>query len=319
MNNFDIKIILETNEINNTNIKDIISKEIIKNNYLKNLLLNNLIIQKLPNIEYSFENYKNKQNFTSLFEAIDDEINTFFIKALLNILYHSLKNNILLPIIQNYEFINKNNYLNSLIEKEFQKINFKPLKMSPKSNLKCNIYNILKIPTSKTNFERIINYVNEELRIGHLKNNDELKKSIINNKSKNANLINNENNRYNDNLKNELNKYELFVNIYGLNNNELKTALLNDYLLYFLFENLYKNKKLDEQVYQSTLAFLKLIIKLDFENNSSKYEFKNSIEEFIKIILFTQAYKDDIKNILIIFSNLTKYCPSILDIIYKIL
>ena len=64
---------------------------------------------------------------------------------------------------------------------------------------------------------------------------------------------------------------------------------------------------------------MKLIIKLDFENNSYKYKFENSIEEFTKIILFTQAYKDDIKNILIIFSDIAKYFPYIEDKIYGIL
>ena len=273
LNNIDIKIILETNEINNTNIKDIISKEIIKNNDLKNLLLNNLIIQKLPNIEYSFENYKNKQNFTSLFEAIDSEIKSFFINKLFNILYYSLKNNILFPIIQNYEFICKNNYLNSLIEKEFQTINFNIFKMSSKSKSKIIINNFLKIPKSQINFRLIIGYVNNELKISYLKYNDDLGKKIINNKSINTKLINNEINRCNDNLKNELNKYELFTKIFEFNNEEVKMTLLNDYLYYFLCQNLEESKNLNQQIYQSALNFLKLSICFKFFEIDYKIRF----------------------------------------------
>jgi hypothetical protein len=50
------------------------------------------------------------------------------------------------------------------------------------------------------------------------------------------------------------------------------------------------------------------IIKIKLgEDNSTNYNFNNTIDEFIKIILFTQGYKNDIKNLFNIFIDIKKF------------
>ena len=51
---------------------------------------------------------------------------------------------------------------------------------------------------------------------------------------------------------------------------------------------------------------MKLIIKLKLSENNYSYEFENSREEFQKIVLFIQSYDNELKNILQIFSEISK-------------
>ena len=55
-----------------------------------------------------------------------------------------------------------------------------------------------------------------------------------------------------------------------------------------------------------------LIIKVKKSDNyNQSYGLKNTFNEFIKIILFTQGYKEVIKNLLDTFSETQKYCKNI--------
>ena len=102
-------------------------------------------------------------------------------------------------------------------------------------------------------------------------------------------------------------KNELFKSIYNQNDEELKKMILNDYLKYFIVLYLEK-KETDYKINEKLLNFLKLIIKIKLsENNSHHYEFEYKIEEFAKILLFTQGYKEDIKNLFDIFIDVVKY------------
>lgn len=52
--------------------------------------------------------------------------------------------------------------------------------------------------------------------------------------------------------------------------------------------------------------------------NNHHYAFENTQEEFIKIILFTSGYKDEIKNLFDIFIDIQKYCEDITELMMKI-
>jgi hypothetical protein len=123
--------------------------------------------------------------------------------------------------------------------------------------------------------------------------------------------------RFERNIKTEINKNEYIRNIQ--NNNDLKSLLLEDYLKYFiiiLFEKDEIKYKYNESVYN----FLKIIIKVKLgEDNNTNYNFSNTIDEFIKIILFTQGYKNDIKNLFNTFIDIIKFGIKIEDKICQVL
>ena len=65
---------------------------------------------------------------------------------------------------------------------------------------------------------------------------------------------------------------------------------------------------------------LLIIIKIKIsETNDVNFIFENTIDELSKIILFTQGYKEDIKNIFNIYIEITKYFNNIEDYICLIL
>ncbi len=71
---------------------------------------------------------------------------------------------------------------------------------------------------------------------------------------------------------------------------------------------------------EKLLSFLKLIIKIRFsENNNHHYDFENTFGEFIKILLFTQGYKEYIQDFLDIFIDINKFCDDIQERIEAIL
>ena len=103
--------------------------------------------------------------------------------------------------------------------------------------------------------------------------------------------------------------------------------LLEDYLKYFIIKYIEK-RKIDYQMNEKLTNFLKIIIKVKLNenqnneniiNNINKFEFKNTIEEFITIILFTQGYNEDITDIFDIFIEITKYNENFDKIINQIL
>ena len=71
---------------------------------------------------------------------------------------------------------------------------------------------------------------------------------------------------------------------------------------------------------EKLLSFLKLIIicKLS-ENHNHHYEFNGSITEFIEIVMFSQAYINEIKCFLDIFVEMSRYCENIEELMIKIL
>ena len=65
---------------------------------------------------------------------------------------------------------------------------------------------------------------------------------------------------------------------------------------------------------------MKLIVKIKLSDlNNHQYNFNYSQEEFIKIILFTQGYKEDIKSLFDIYEELYKYCGNLEEQMIKVL
>ena len=81
-----------------------------------------------------------------------------------------------------------------------------------------------------------------------------------------------------------------------------------------------QKKNIKYEINSKILSFLKLIVKIKLSNlNNHQYDFTYSQEEFIKIVLFTQGYKEDIKSLFDIFVELFKYCENIEELMIQVL
>jgi hypothetical protein len=178
-----------------------------------------------------------------------------------------------------------------------------------------SIYNGLSIPQSKIQLDKIINYINEQICPSYIENEELMRKSNI--KEEEISVFHEILERLERNIKFEINKNEFFQHFQ--NNNNLKGMLLEDYLKYFIMI-LFKKDEIDYKYNDRVNNFLKIIIKVKLgEDNNTNYNFSNTIDEFIKIILFTQGYKNDIKNLFNIFIDIIKFGIKIEDKICEIL
>ena len=308
-----------TTEIAERIIKSDILKPLIRENLKKQGksikgIINNVFISEIIDV-----------NDVDFFEVLNSKLSTYFFSYLLNIILFTLKENILNPLLSNShsDLIMKNEYFNSsLIQNAFDKIKFKfvpPVKLNINAN-KVTIYNGLEIPKSKSYIELIIKYVNEKINQKYITNEEKLRKVIDVEKENESTKEYHKNlDKFEENIKVEMEKIELFKSIYNQNDEELKKMILNDYLKYFIVLYLEK-KETDYIINEKLLNFLKLIIKIKFsENNNQHYEFENKIEEFAKILLFTQGYKEDIKNLFDIFIDVVKYFGNLEEYINNIL
>ena len=158
----------------------------------------------------------------------------------------------------------------------------------------------------------IIEYVKKEI-IGKKKDSlidveQSLRKNLIDEKiEKVVKEYNDKIKRFEENLKVEINEHEIFKAIFNQNNIELKILLMEDYLKYYIVIYSEKNN-VNYLLNEKLLSFLKLIIKAKLsDTHNHRYEFNGSIQEFIKIILFTQVYMNEIKCFLDIFIEVYKY------------
>ena len=314
LNYLKFEILYQTKDFNSENCISIISKKIIENKKLKELILKSIEKQGKSIkgiINEVFISEINEVFDVDFIEVIYSKLNANFYMYLLNIIYYILKRNILIPILndQNLDMLLKINYFRNLIESEFDNIsfNFVPqLKLGINANM-ISIYNGLSLPLSKFYLDKIINYVNEQICPRYNINEELMRKNHI--KEEEISIFYDELERLESNIKVEINKDYYFQNIQ--NNNILKNMLLEDYLKYFIIKFLEKNE-IDLKYNESVYKFLIIIIKVKLgESNNINYNFKNTFEEFIKIILFTQGYKNDIKNLFNIFIDVKKYCNNI--------
>ena len=322
LNYLKFEFFYQTKDFNSGNCKSKLQEKIIENRKLKEFILKNIEKQGK-----SIKDIINEVFISEIIEVFDvdfieviySKLNSNFYMYLLNIIYYILSRNILIPILneQRLDMLLKNNYFKTLINSEFHNIsfNFVPqLKLDINAN-KISIYNGLSIPLSKLYLDKIINYINEQICLRYIINEELMRKNHINEEE--ISIFYDELERLESNIKVEINKDEFFQNIY--NNNNLANMLLEDYLKYFIIKFLEKNE-IDFKYNESVYKFLIIIIKVKLgEENNTNYNFKNTIEEFIKIILFTQGYKNDIKILFNIFSDIKNYCENIEDRICNIL
>ena len=328
LNYMKYTILFETKELNMKNCTNVIAEKIIKNQTVKNLINNNLkkqgkLIKNVIKDVFISDNLE--VNDVDFFEVIGTKLSTYFCLYLLKIVLHSLKSNILNQMINNphIDLIMKNDFFNNLIMNNFDKTNFNfvpPIRMNINYN-KITIYNGLEIPQSKTYLDQLINYTNNEISIRYLKNEELLRKNYV--KEEKCEEVTQKYmkqlDRFEDNIKTEMNKNDLFKSIYSQNNEELKAIILEDYLKYFIIKYIEK-KNINYTINESLLSFLKLIIRVKLNDaNNHHYAFENTQEEFIKIILFTSGYKDEIKSLFDIYIDIQKYCEDITEIIMKVL
>ena len=296
--------VIETKELNNDNFIDNVSRQISKNNTLKNLILNSLV-NKTKNIKI-LPYKENENNIEDYFINIENKIKYSFTSQLTVIVYYLLKYNILLPFIHNFNILEKNENLLKKIKEEFNKeIHYVMPKMEPNSN-KVNIYYNIKIPKSIYLFKKLIAYIKNELYMRFLKTENELRKNTSDDEI--SNLIKKyfkEINLYEENIKNEIIKYEIFNNL----SKELKLILVEDYL-YYCISCFFEAEKIECKLANKIHNFLKLILQIKI-GDKFIYENEHSSEDFEKIILFIQGYNDDIKNIIKLLVQTFKYCSNI--------
>jgi len=316
------KILYQTEALNSENFSSNIKDKIINNKKLKKFILKNLkeqgkSIKDIINLIFTSE--INEVFEVDFIEVIDNKLNANFNLFLLNIIYYILDKNILIPILngENLDKLLKDYYFEDLIKSEFNNIsfNFDPqLKLEIKANM-ISIYNGLSIPQSKNYLDKIINYINEQICPNYIENEELMRKSNI--KEAEISVFYEILERLERNIKLEINKYEFFQNFQ--NNNNLKGMLLEDYLKYYII-TLFAKDEIDYKYNDRVYNFLKIIIKVKLgEENNANYNFSNTIDEFIKIILFTQGYKNDIKNLFNTFIDIIKFGIKIEDKICEIL
>ena len=331
LNYINYNIFYETKELNKRNYTTKIAEKIIGNSRIKELILNNL--KKQGNsikdlIKDIFVTDIMEVNDVDIFEVIGTKLNTYFRSYLLKIILYAFKENILNQLLCNpkYEMIIQNDYFHNLIEKTFDKTKFNfnpPLKMRINGN-NVDIYNDFKIPKSKPSFNLILEYVKKEIiekkKDSLVDAEQSLRKNLTGEKiEKTRKEYMDKINRFEENLKVEINEHEIFKAIFNQNNQELKIMLLEDYLKNYIIIYSEKNN-VNYLLNEKLLSFLKLIIKAKLsDTHNHHYEFNGSLQEFIKIILFTQVYINEIKCFLDIFIETHKYCENIEELMIEVL
>ena len=327
----NMKIINERDEFNLRNCYNVIAENVIENKYLKDLILINLKkqgskIKEIVNEVFTADIIES--NVVDFYDIINTLFDKYFSDYLLSIIYDSIKEDIFISIldITNLELLLNNVYFKDLIRKQFDKINFD---ISPKKIKKQRIYYGFKLPKCKKYFDNIINYMKEQLIDRFILNEELIRKENINNynSDKLIDKFNNELDRIKENLKVELyreNNNDFFNAIFNQKNNDnniiFKEFLLKDYLNYFIIKCTEKNEgsyKIKEKFMNILLLILK--INLDGEKISLMKNFEYTLKEFIDIILFTQAYLEDLKDLFNIFIVINEYCNNFYDIIRLIL
>ena len=207
------------------------------------------------------------------------------------------------------------------LEESDIKFKFNPnIKMKINAN-KVVVYNGLVIPRSKLFLDKLIKYIIDDICQNYLKNEDSLRKKYTSQEKiiEKTKSYYNTSERLIENVKTEINKNELIKEILYQNNEDLMKLIFDEYLKYYASKYLEK-KNTNYMNNEKVLNFLKLIIKIKLsENNDYNYNIQINIEEFIKIIIFTQGYNEDIKILLDTYIEILNYCDNIDEYIINVL
>ena len=327
LNYFKYNILFETENLNTKNFTLHCAEKILNNEKLKELFLNNLqkqgkAIQDL--IKNIFTTDIDEINDVDFFEIINSKLSVYFCRYLLNILNYSIEKDILCPLLNNdsMDIIFQNDLFNNIITEVFDEIKFKKKLIANINANKIKLYNGLKLPGCREYLNKIYIYFNSDKFAEKFeKCENSLRKCY-----KATKKINEVISKYNEqqtniekNLKTEINKYPIFKETFNQNDEKFKQYIIEDYLIFFIIKFL-EAKKSDYITNQNLLSFLKFIVKMKLSGTYYyKYEIKNTLEEFIRIILFIQGYKEEIKNFLEIFMQVIKYCSDIEERMKKVL
>ena len=326
INYLKYNIFFETKKLNKKNVNLFLTENILTNKKIKQLILNNLqkqgeFIQGI--IKDIFINDIVEINDIDFFEIINSKLSIYFCGYLLNILNYSIEKDILnqLLINANIDMILENDSFNGIVNTVFNVSKFpKKLKKIVNGN-EIIIYNGLMLPGCRIYLNELNNYYNKEILERYLNNENMMRKNYKTEKKIDevVKKYDDTSNQFEENMKNEINKKNIFKEIFLQNNEEFKKLIFEDYLINYLIRN-YEVQNTDYITNQKLLNFLKFIIKKKFsENNNYEYEFRYNIEEFARIILFLGGYKNEINNLLNIFVNVQKYCFDIDERIKNIL
>ena len=328
LNFIKFNILYETDEINNKNILSLLSTEILSNTELKDLLIKNIKSQSEAMKDIINEVFLTNTieiNDVDFFEVINSILISNFSKFLLKIIFHLLKQHLLLQILnkEKYNIFKKDSFFNDLITEELEKKEFTFVpQLKPMINANSlTIYNGLTLPESKIFLEKISVYINNEINSRYIENEDSLRKKYFDQIEIDKVLENykNELNQLNENIKVEIDKYEFVTNIYKKKKTFQKT-LFNDYLKFFMIKYLEKNAISDYNIYKYLISFLHLLLKLKIKYQEDKkglnnpieeFKFKYTKDEFIQILIFTHGYKNDIFTLLNILVQIIKFFPNI--------
>ena len=319
----DFNLSFETKDFNKNNAANKLTEMIIENEDVKELLNKNMEIQSKSIegiIKETFFSDNIEMNNVDFFEVICNNLNKYFFEYLKNIIFDSLKENILLPILntKNYNSLMENEYFNDLIKKQFEKSEFNftpPLKEKFESN-KIKIKNGFNLPNCKYYLDKILNYTKKDICNKYIINEGMLRKKLEGNEN-----IEKKRKKYNDilskleeNIKNEIKKEEFLDAIYNSKNNNIAELLLKDYFNYFIINNLDKNVVAKNRYKKKLLSFFILIVKIMLNKDNHHNDFEYDIDEFSKIIIITQGYIGDIKIFLNKFIDFQIYSEFGLDI-----
>ena len=332
LNYLNCQILYETKELNSKNYISNLSEKIINSKIIKELILINLREQGKyisDNIKDIFLSDNFDMNGVDFFELIYNKFRITFSKCLLSIIYFSFEEGVLNPLLinQNYSIFQDNFFINNIIHNHFKNVTFgKMISMKVNRN-KIKIYNGLEVPKSEKNINGILLYLKRDILSDYKENEQSLRKNIEKEdvkSKKDSYFIKLD--KCKDNIKNIIkNKYELFNAIFDEETKiDLKKMILEDYLKYFIIKYS-ENKNYDYQMNEHLLSLLYLIIKvklnenLEIKQDIKMFNFKYSKDEFIEIILFTQGYNEEIKIIMDIFLEISKYNDHFIDIFEKII
>ena len=317
-NYFKYNILFETEKLNKKNVNLFLTEHILTNKRIKELILNNLqkqgeFVQGI--IKDIFINDIVVINDIDFFEIINSKLSIYFCGYLLNILNHSIEKDILnqLLINENIDIILENDSFNNMVNTIFNETKFSKKLNKILNGNDIKIYNALMLPGCRRFLNELKNYYSKEILERYLNNENMMRKDYKTEKKIDevAKKYEDESYQLEENMKNEINKKNIFKEIFHQNNEEFKKLIFEDYLINYLINNL-EVQNIDYITNQKLLHFLKFIIKKKFsENNSYEYEFRYNIDEFARIILFIEGYKKEINNLLNIFANVQKYCSDI--------
>ena len=322
INYLDYNILFQTENLNFKNYTSKITETIINGIFLQNQIIASLKNQAKTiksTVRDVFLSEKIEINDIDFLEVINTNLSKDFSNCLLKIIYSSLKDNILNPFIINQDIhkLLKNDYFHNLIVSYFENSgNVRKYKLNININAnKIKIYNGLKIPKSFDHLNDLVNYF-DKIKERFMKNEDSLREIIKSDEEMATKIITYNKNlkKYHDNLRIQMLSNDFFKEIYNIEYNEI---IKEDYLIYYVIKYIEK-KELDYKYNKKLVQFLKLLISIKLKICEEEKNINNIIDpvnEFITILLFTQGYKNDIKQIFDRYLDVIKFCDNFEEII----